>query len=266
MSRQTLAASLQAAARWGSPRWPPFRLRPAPFSCSHLYGGVVYGRTMEFAFRLASDASDSAAVAAPDRAGRQTGHVWAAKMAPRPRRFWRAGLADGMNEKGLAGGILYFPDYAGYANPAKADPATAMAPWEFLTWALTSFATVAKVKDALKGVHIIDVVEPNLGVAPPLHYTLHDASGASIVIEPVKGELKVYDNPFGVMTNSPEFDWHLTNLRNYVKLSPVNAAPLAIDGQTIPRLGQGSGLLEIPAIRRRPRASSARSGLRYRPK
>ena len=151
-----------------------------------------------------------------------------------------------MNEKGLAGGILYFPDYAGYSDPAKTDPATALAPWEFLTWALTSFATVAELKKAISGVNIIDVAEPHLGVAPPLHYTLHDASGASIVVEPVDGELKVYDNPFGVLTNSPGFDWHLTNLRNYVKLSPVNAGPLILDGQTITALGQGSGLLGVP--------------------
>ena len=66
-----------------------------------------------------------------------------------------------MNEKGLAGGILYFPGYAGYANPVATDPAKALAPWEFLTWALTSFATVAEVKAALAGVAIIDVAQPN---------------------------------------------------------------------------------------------------------
>ncbi len=212
-------------------------------------GGAVYGRTMEFGFQLASEA-----IVIPRRfaltatgPGGKPGLAWTAKFAAVGlNAFGAPVLADGMNEKGLAGGILYFPGYAGYKDPAKTDPATAMAPWEFLTWALTSFATVAEVKDALSGVSIIDVVEPELGVAPPLHYTLHDASGASIVIEPVGGELKVYDNPFGVMTNSPGFDWHLTNLKNYVKLSPVNAEPLAIDGQTISSFGQGSGLLGIP--------------------
>ena len=28
--------------------------------------------------------------------------------------------------------------------------------------------------------------------------------------------LNIYDNPLGVMTNSPAFDWQMTNLRNYV--------------------------------------------------
>jgi choloylglycine hydrolase len=66
------------------------------------------------------------------------------------------------------------------------------------------------------------------------------------VVEPVNGALKVYDNPLGVMTNAPTFDWHLTNLKNYVKISPVNAEPITIEGVTIPSFGQGSGLLGIP--------------------
>ena len=214
-----------------------------------LDGGAVYGRTMEFGFHLTSQA-----VVIPRKfgftgtgPGGKPGKVWAAKYgAVGMNAFGLPVLTDGMNEKGLAGGILYFPDYAGYADPAKADPASSMAPWEFLTWALTSFATVAEVKAAVAGVSIIDIKEPTLGITPPFHYTLHDASGASLVIEPVGGVLKVYDNPFGVMTNAPEFSWHLTNLKNFVKLSPVNAEPLTVGGQEITSFGQGSGLLGIP--------------------
>jgi choloylglycine hydrolase len=212
-------------------------------------GGAVYGRTMEFGFRLTSDAivvprQLGFAAAGP---GGKPGLVWKSIYAAVGlNAFGLPVLTDGMNEKGLAGGILYFPGYAGYADPAKTDPAKALAPWDFLIWALTSFATVAEVKVALAGVAIIDIAQPNLGITPPFHYTLHDASGASIVVEPVDGTLKVYDNPLGVMTNAPTFDWHLTNLKNYVKISPVNAASITIEGQAISSFGQGSGLLGIP--------------------
>ena len=209
-------------------------------------GGVVYGRTMEFGFQLTSEAivlPRQFAFTATGPGGKP-GLVWSSKYgAVGLNAFGLPVLTDGMNEKGLAGGILYFPGYAGYADAAATDPAKALAPWEFLTWALTSFASVAEVKAALAGVAIIDVAQPNLGITPPFHYTLHDASGASIVVEPVNGALKVYDNPLGVMTNAPTFDWHLTNLKNYVKISPVNAEPITIDGVTIPSFGQGSGLL-----------------------
>jgi choloylglycine hydrolase len=212
-------------------------------------GGVVYGRTMEFGFQLTSEAivlPRQFALTATGPGGKP-GLVWSSKYgAVGLNAFGLPILTDGMNEKGLAGGILYFPGYAGYANAATADPAKALAPWDFLTWALTSFASVAEVKAALAGVAIIDVAQPNLGITPPFHYTLHDASGASIVVEPVNGTLRVYDNPLGVMTNAPTFDWHLTNLKNYVKISPVNAEPITIEGVTIPSFGQGSGLLGIP--------------------
>ena len=52
------------------------------------------------------------------------------------------------------------------------------------------------------------------GVESPFHYVVHDAGGASIVIEFDHGAMAVYDNPVGVMTNGPKFDWHLTNLDN----------------------------------------------------
>jgi choloylglycine hydrolase len=214
-------------------------------------GTPVYGRTMEFGFQLSSEMiviprQFGLSATGPD--GKIGGGMpWQAKYAAVGlNAFDMPVLTDGMNEKGLTGGILYFPDYVGYADPKTADPKTAMAPWDFLTWALTNFATVAEVKEAAKGISIIDVAEPTMGIVPPFHYTLHDATGASLVVEPVGGALKIYDNPLGVMTNAPEFDWHLTNLKNYVKLSPFNAPALDLWGQSIPSFGQGSGLLGMP--------------------
>jgi len=213
-------------------------------------GGSVYGRTMEFAFELDSQAiviprNFALAASGPDN---KSGMTWNSKYAAVGMNALGLGvLIDGMNEKGLAGGILYFPDNAEYTDPAKADPAKSLAPWDFLTWALTSFSTVAEVKAALGDVVVIDLVQPQMKITPPVHYTLHDASGASIVIEPTGGTLKVYDNPTTIMTNSPPFDWHMTNLRNYVKMSAHEAPPLKVRDMTIePPAGVGSGMLGIP--------------------
>lgn len=79
-----------------------------------------------------------------------------------------------------------------------------------------------------------------------LHYIVTDLTGASLVIEPQDGRLKVYDNPLGVVTNSPSFDWHLTNLRNYVNLHPENVPPLKIGNVMVHPLGNGSGMHGIP--------------------
>jgi penicillin V acylase-like amidase (Ntn superfamily) len=45
--------------------------------------------------------------------------------------------------------------------------------------------------------------------------------GKAIVIAYAEGRLAVFDAPLGVITNAPTYDWHETNLRNYVNLQPV---------------------------------------------
>lgn len=212
-------------------------------------GGTVYGRTMEFGFDLKSEVTviPRGRVNAGTTASGKPGKQWTSKygivgMNALGQEF----VSDGLNEKGLAGGILYFPGYAQYTAPADAAPIKTLAPWEFLTWALGTCATVEEVKAALDNVEVIGLKFPGPDFVPPFHYVLHDRSGQSIVIEPTGGKLKVFDNPYGVMTNSPTFDWHLTNLRNYVKLSPENAQPLKVAGQQIASFGEGSGWLGIP--------------------
>ncbi|EJT8386376.1 linear amide C-N hydrolase [Salmonella enterica subsp. enterica serovar Montevideo] len=212
-------------------------------------GKRIYARTMEFEFDMKSSLVGMPRHLALSGTGPEgkTGMQWQAKYAAvGMNAFGLPSLLDGMNEKGLAGGILYFPGYAHYAPWKDEDQGNTLAPWDVLTWALTNFATVAEVKAALKDVRIADVKQANMGISPPVHYTLHDATGASLVIEPVNGELKVYDNPLGVMTNSPSLDWHLTNLRNYVNLRPENVDSLKINNYTVHAFGTGSGMHGIP--------------------
>jgi choloylglycine hydrolase len=240
--RLALAAALLAALLSPAAACTSFLLKAADAS-------RVYGRTLEFGFPLESEAIVIPRRFAPKGAGPE-----GRSAAPWKTRYAIVGMnafslpvvVDGLNEKGLAGGILYFPGFAEYAKPGKSEAAHALAPWEFLTYALGNFASVAELREALPSLAIVEAVQPDLGIVPPFHYTLHDASGASIVIEPIGGELKVHDNPLGVLTNAPEFDWHLTNLRNYVKLSPVEAPPLTVAGERFAPLGAGSGLLGIP--------------------
>ena len=72
-------------------------------------------------------------------------------------------------------------------------------------------------------------------------------SGKSIVIEYVDGKLHVYDNAVGVLTNSPTYDWHIENLRNYVE-PDVGERQAGEDRatSTYAGTGQGSGLHGLP--------------------
>jgi choloylglycine hydrolase len=73
-----------------------------------------------------------------------------------------------------------------------------------------------------------------------------DARRQCVVLEYVGGQLHVHANPLGVMANSPTFDWHVTNLRNYVNLSVTNVPPIDVANIKLVGFGQGSGMLGLP--------------------
>ncbi|PYJ17723.1 MAG: hypothetical protein DME96_05080, partial [Verrucomicrobia bacterium] len=104
----------------------------------------------------------------------------------------------------------------------------------------------AEVKANIGNIVVPAVVFGGWGFAPEAHYIVHDASGKSIVIEYVGGKLNVHDNPLGVLTNSPAFDWHMTNLRNYVNFSMTNVPPVKLGSIKLLPFGQGSGMLGLP--------------------
>jgi choloylglycine hydrolase len=155
-------------------------------------------------------------------------------------------LIDGLNEAGLAAGLFYFPTAAGYPAYAPADAVKTIAPWQLGSWILDNFASVDEVKANIGSILVAETVLKQWGFSPPVHAIVHDAAGKSIVIEYVGGKLNVYDNPLGVITNSPGFDWHMTNLRNYVDFSFENHRPVQLGSVKLEPFGQGSGMLGMP--------------------
>ena len=79
-----------------------------------------------------------------------------------------------------------------------------------------------------------------------LHYTINDKTGAGIIIEFTNKGRTVYENTVGVCTNSPPYDFHMINLRNYVELDKTTHEPLNLGGDVFKPIGQGSGLLGTP--------------------
>ncbi|MEX0643506.1 MAG: choloylglycine hydrolase family protein [Pirellulales bacterium] len=155
-------------------------------------------------------------------------------------------LADGVNEQGLASGLFYHPGYAKYAEPQPGEENRVIAPFQLISYLLTTCATVEDARLALESVIVAPTVLKEMGFAPPIHAIVRDATGASIVIEFLNGQTVIYDNPVGVITNDPTFDWHLTNLGNYINLSPTNVPSVMEGDLELSQLGQGSGLLGLP--------------------
>lgn len=213
-------------------------------------GAIVYGRTLEFGKNIESNIiviPRNYSFTGTVPTGAQEGLEWQSKYAVvGANAFDVIALIDGVNEKGLAGGLFYFSDYAGYQKVSVNDYQQSLAPWELMTWILTNFATVDEVKEMLPTITVSNTVFQPLGIVPPLHAIVHDATGKSIVIEYVKGMLHVYDNKLGVITNSPTFDWHMTNLNNYVRISARNADTIQLQNLRLTPLGQGSGMLGLP--------------------
>ncbi len=100
----------------------------------------------------------------------------------------------------------------------------------------------------MTGIRVVDApFEPfGKGYVMPMHCIVVDNTGAAIVIEYTQGKLNIFDNPVGVTTNAPTFDWHIINLRNYVNLSAVNVPDLDMRKLKLSATGQGSGLLGLP--------------------
>ncbi len=212
-------------------------------------GTVVHARTLEFAIDLQSDVIVSPRGFArvgvtPDS---NDGLSWKAKYASvGANAIGLPVIIDGLNEAGLAAGLFYFPTMAGYMAYEPADAGRTIAPWQLASWVLDNFASVDEVKANIGSIVVAPTVLKQWGFTPPVHMVVHDASGKSAVIEYVAGKLNVYDNPLGVITNSPGFDWQTTNLRNYVNFSLDNHPPIKLGPVKLEPFGQGSGMLGMP--------------------
>ncbi len=217
-------------------------------------GDVVIGRTMEFAI----DTKDQLQRYLQGQTFQTTNPDGSISMQWRGKYNFvgiyaqdaKDAVFDGVNEHGLAAEALLFPHYADY-GPKDISGNTHqkfVKINDLLVWILSQYQTVSEVKKALSTIRIWAEKEAVLKhQIPELHFVFHDKKGNSIVVEyEDNGQLKVYDNKVNVMTNSPSYHWHLTNLKNYLHLSPYNQNSITFDGEEIPSISQGNGFLGLP--------------------
>lgn len=156
-------------------------------------------------------------------------------------------VVEGLNDAGLNFSLLAFSETHGPNDTFAAD-VPVLSAIDLGAWMLARFSTVAEVKAALEEQSVlVDPLAALGGVVPPFHYTVHDRTGASIVIEFFDGARHVFDNPTGVMTNSPRFDWHLTNLNNYTHLSNVDHSNATLLGQDFIQPDSGIATVTLPS-------------------
>lgn len=214
-------------------------------------GSIVSGRTVEFGIKIdTSVALVPRGYAFTGKTPAGDGMTYTAKHAAVGMiAYTDVKLMDGINDAGLVAGAFYLPTFAEYTPVTSANQSKGLSPVDFPNWLLTQFATVDEVRKAIEAgdAVITPTVLAGWGAAPPpFHYVVYDKTGASIVIEPIGGKLIVHDNPLGVVTNSPTFDWHMTNLRNYITLNPNNVPAGKIGKLELQAFGMGNGMFGLP--------------------
>lgn len=150
---------------------------------------------------------------------------------------------DATNNMGLSMAGLNFPDNAHYFKPQN-DKCN-IASYEFIPWILTQCQSVEQAKKLLENVSITDTAFSPHMPPTPLHWIISDKI-SSITVEQTKSGMSIYDNPIGVLTNSPEFSFHTTNLTNYMHSTAMPVQNLFSSDISLKPHSRGMGGIGIP--------------------
>ncbi len=150
---------------------------------------------------------------------------------------------DAVNEMGLGMAGLNFPGIAYY--PPKCKGKDCLASYEFIPWVLSRFSCTKEALQAIRRIRIADIPFSPDFPNTPLHFILCDKESC-FVIEPTRKGLQIYENPVGVLTNSPDFPYHLYNLANYQTLSAAPAENRLSHALSLRPYSNGMGAFGLP--------------------
>jgi choloylglycine hydrolase len=157
-------------------------------------------------------------------------------------------IGEGMNEVGLNAGLFYFPGYGSLALYDPENTEHSISEIDLTRWILGRFETVEEVREALATVTVAPAhLDENDRPPPSIHWRVTDANGGSIVIEIInEGEVMVYDNDVGVITNSPGFPWHVTHLNTMINVQAGTQPARKLGHRQIFSFGAGTSALGLP--------------------
>lgn len=150
---------------------------------------------------------------------------------------------EGTNEMGLSMAGLNFPENAYYGDmmPGKNN----LTPFELIPWILGQCANVNEAKEQLRRIQVVGISFSENFPLTPLHWMISDKK-SSIVVECLRDDMKVWENPFDVLTNNPPFEYHRINMSNYMSLN-VGAATMEFRNELpLDNYSLGMGALGLP--------------------
>ena len=151
--------------------------------------------------------------------------------------------AEATNEKGLSMAGLYFPKNACFFEPNNSK--LNLTPYELIPYFLGMYSKVTEIKKLLGNLNITNIPFSEGLPVTDLHWMIYDGEDC-IVIEQTKTGLNVYENPIGVLTNNPPFNYHITNINNYINLTPENKENRFSSEIDLEHYGQGMGAIGLP--------------------
>ena len=234
---------------------------PLAYTCTAINltakdGTVIAGRTMEWAFDMkwtlvAQPQGSTVLVSAPDFLNLPSkklsskyafAGIYPGVVAGSPA------ILEGQNEAGLGLSGNFLPGFTEYQKVTPQDKEY-VSILNFGTLVLGMFSTVKELKAELPKYKVwYNPNEVKGAPTPPwLHFVLTDRTGDSMIVEFVKGQMVIHDNVANVLTNAPTYDWHLTNVRNYLSLTDTATTSVVVNGTNVTEIGQGGGLIGLSA-------------------
>ncbi|WP_406827964.1 linear amide C-N hydrolase [Microbulbifer sp. ARAS458-1] len=217
---------------------------------------VVVGRTMDW-----PESTEPVLTVLPRgmaRDGGRTGDTvtvkdnpaqWTSKYGSLVTTIYGIGTADGLNEKGLSGHLLYLnaTDF-GPRDPKR--PGVQAGLW--LQYLLDNAASVEEALGLMEQIQI--VMTEAQGHKATVHLAIEDASGDSAVLEFIDGKLLVHHGKqYRVMTNDPTYDEQLALLKKQDYSNPSSDTPLPGNVNPVDRFQRASyysAILPKPANER----------------
>ena len=150
---------------------------------------------------------------------------------------------EATNEKGLSLAGLNFPKNAVY-HPESATLEN-IAPFELIPRILGKCKTVSEALSDIAKINLWNVPFSEKFPLSPLHWILADKHRA-VTVEPMQDGLKIYENPVGVLTNNPPFDFHMHNLGNYINITSMPPENRFSDEINLTPCSVGMGAIGLP--------------------
>lgn len=152
---------------------------------------------------------------------------------------------DATNEHGLSMAGLNFPGNAVYKPLTAADSIYNISPFEFIPFVLGQCKSADEARSLIEHINLCDTAFSDELPLSPLHWMISDRD-KSIVVEAMADGIHIHDDPVGVMTNNPPFDYQLFNLNNYMALSREQPENTFAPELSLSKYSRGMGGMGLP--------------------